>query len=480
MEKFVLFLLFSLIPFRMPQGNPAGLKEVGRLIDRIYWQQSCGSKCSEYISGIEEGKIRKLFTINFGPFNRFTGESLIEGVRANPGQGNYPEGIEAEALKEFLEKHPELEEEIKSPYTVIVKDGETFRAVPFSERFSEELKEISKILSALNTGNYLLDEYLHVRSKELLVNEYEEGDALWFKIEDGISAYIGPCVVEDPVLGVKRAYGEVVFDINKEWTQWGKKIITLLPELQKRLPLEELRNTRAGEYPALQVADLKFAAGVFKAPPAVNFVVLPPYYQNGAKKVFFKNVIFLKYKNALSKIGERFIAGWKPDRDGWLSFLVLHDVFHYLGGFLTSSGEIPWEKLGSKKYYLLEEIKADTIPVYFAEFLAKRGIITKDVDTFRKNYLAHLFYYAAKNRKAAVVELNYLLIEGGIRLKNGGKIEVLNNFKNALGNMLKEVLKAELTGERSELFSLKKLSFGLEDAIKEHLNFEFYMENNVR
>lgn len=481
MGKFILFLFLSLIPVKVTtEGVPDSLKKAGKFIDRIYWEQSCGSGCAQYLSEIKDEENRKLFNINFGPFNRFTGEPLIEGVNVVPGTGNYPEGMSVKELKDFIEKHPELEEEIKSPYTVVVKEGDGFRAVPFSEKFSRELKEISRLLASVRTGNGFLDEYLHKRSGELLTDKYKEGDALWLKIKNGISAYIGPCVVEDPILGVKVAYGEAVYEIDKGWTKLGEKIAGLLPEFQKRLPVSEIRNLKPGEYPGLQVVDLKYASGVLKVPPISNFVVLPPEIPDRARKILFKNIIFQKYENVFSKIGEKVINGWKSDKNAWLLFLIAHDISHYLGSFQTSSGAVPWDKFKGKNYFILEEIKADASAVYFVGYLSRMGIVSSSAEVYKKNYLVHLLYYASKNKRAAIAQLNFLLMEGGIRLKNDGKIELLDGFDRAITRMLKEALEMELAGKRSKLLEMKKISFGLEDIVRDYSKFDFYMKYDIK
>ncbi len=470
----------ALIPLKVSNGVPESLKEVGKLINKIYWEQSCGSRCSEYLSEIEAEETRMLFQLNFGPFNRVTGEPLIEGIKAFPGQGNYPEGVTGKELIAFLEKHPELEDEIKSPYMVVVRDNDGFRAIPYSEKFSLLLKQMNKILSSTHTGNESLDKYLHARANELLIDKYEEGDNLWLKINKGLSAYIGPCIVEDPLLGTKMAYGEVVFTIDTEWTEWGKRVSAFLPEIQRRLPVQELQSTRAGKYPGLQVADLKFAAGVLRVPPVANFVILPPEIPELSKKIFFKNIMFQKYEKTISKVGEKFIHGWKTDKKGWFSFVIIHDIFHYIGTFKTPGGGITREKPGKKRYFILEEIKADASAVYFAGLLSRRGMISKDVDNFWKNYLAHLVYYAARRERAAISEINYLLLEGGIRLRNDGKIEILEDFRKALGSMLKKSLEAQISGGKNELLGYQKLPFGFEETLKEYSDFDFYMENDIK
>ncbi len=484
MGKFVLFFFllrmsFGIIPIKIGGKIPQSLKRAGNLVDRIYWRQSCGPYMREREN--IENDLRKVFILNYGPFNRFERNSpIIEGVKILPGVGNYPEGIREKDIEEFLEAHPEMKDNIESPYAVIVRDDDALKPVPYHLEFQDVLEKISTALKSPSSGSISLDAFLKKRGEELLEDKFEEGDSLWLKIDKGISSYIGPSEIEDPILGVKMAYGEVIFNIDDMWTKWGKELSLLLPEIQKSLPLKELKGKEALGYPGLLVSDLIYTSGIFNAPPAVSFAVLPPSVSLKSRKVFFKNSIEKKFSLGISKVGSKMIYGWDGRADLLLSFLILHDISHCIGTGLTSEGKLVWEALG-KDFKTVDEIKADAAAAYFAPFLSNHSFIKRgDIPSYWRTYLAYLLYYSSKRKSVPKAEINFLLLEGGIRMREDGKIEILKNFRISLREMLNNALKAEYMGKIGKFLKLKSLPISLKSSLEEFSAFDFYFEVDVK
>ena len=80
------------------------LYEAAKLIDELYWAQTC-SKREEIKKSITDEKVLKYFTINYGPWDRLNGmEPFIEGV-----EKRY-DGIKIKVMEE--EENPVLEEDL--------------------------------------------------------------------------------------------------------------------------------------------------------------------------------------------------------------------------------------------------------------------------------------------------------------------------------------------------------------------------------
>jgi len=468
-----------MIPINLVNSIPEGLKKAGEIVDRIYMKQSCGD-CEAILNRLTSEESKRLFQINFGPFNRLgNNEPIIEGIYGFPGQGNYPGVSDKGELSKYLEEHEELRESFEKPFTVVKREGETYTAIPFHQYYGEFLEKLSSVLSTTSTGIKPLDRFLSKRAEEILKDDFSEGDQLWLEIEEGLSAYVGPVEVDDPILGVKMGYGEAVFLINNEWTKKGQRIASLLSEFQKQLPLKELQGIKPMQYPGLFVSDLQYAAGIVRIPPARTYLILPPDLPNKSRKIFFKNIIETEYRTIISRIGKEMINEWQEDPESILYFLIMHDIFHYLGSSQDEEGE---QILGKNtgKGFLIEEIKADSSAAFFARKAYTMGIIEKSPSVFWKNYLAYLLYLASKNCKPAVVQLNYLIQERGIKGRVDGKIEITGNFFPAIRKMLQTVLSVEVRENKKSFKDLAHLSSDLESMLKRYNDFDFYLENGIK
>ncbi len=460
MKTLAIILLFPLLPIRLSPVSEE-LAAAGRLVDRLYLRQAAGS-CLQLLPGLRKEK-RELFLFNFGPFSRTGGKFFLEDCHCLPGCGNYPPDLDLQALKEAMKEDEtgELRIKLNSPLTVILQEEGGFRAVPYHEFYKVQLKELSEQLQKIKTSDPSLNSYLRVRARELLTDRFEQGDELWLKIKGKRKVYFGPVEVEDPYLKVKMAYGGVVFDL-LPW-KFADSLPELLSMLQKELP-SPWGGFSPFPYPGLRLARLIQAYGKFKVPPAPSFAVLPPFLPSRARKYLFLNVLKVKFDKALSMAGG-IVYGWKGDLEAYLYYLALHDLAHFL-----SVSE-------RRKSRLLSEIFADSAALKFLPLIKKReGWEESMALRVVHSYLASLLYYSAKGKKPAVMQLNYLLSRGAIKMRRDGKIEIVSSFHKVVSSMWKVALEA-LQG-KGEFPGRSSLSREIRETLKPLGEVDFYLEFN--
>ena len=405
---------------------------------------------------------REKFMLNFGPLSRTRGKFFLKGCQCLPGCGNYPEDLDLQELKEAMKKDEtgQLRVYAYSPLTVLVRSPEGYEAVPYSEFFRKDLFALSTALKSIRTGDETLDLYLKKRGEEVLEDKFEEGDELWLKIKGNLRAYFGPVLVEDPYLGVKMAYGGVIFRVLPgELLPSPQK---LLLKIQKMMPSGELRALHPLPYPGIFKAELLGAYGVYKAPPAPSFAVLPPFLPDRAAKFLFVNVLREKYRRGISG-ASRWIEGWKGKFSSYLLFLSLHELAHFLNiGEKTGGGAA-------------REIFADATALKMAFLLERDGKLPEE--KVEDSYLAHIIFYSIMGKKPALAELNFLLSRGGVKITEGGKIEKMLAFKRAVDYMWKFSLTSIRTGSRFPA------SVNLPQALGEVFTgvdkIDFYLETNT-
>ncbi|NOY06090.1 MAG: Zn-dependent hydrolase, partial [Chlorobi bacterium] len=178
------------------------LTEAGHLADEIFWKQSApdavavrDSLSNEYS---EEAQLYlKYVLINYGPYDRiYEGRRFVgSGPAEKPaGAAFYPQDMSKEEFETYVQAHPERKAELESQFTVVVRDGDELRGVPFHEAYPE-VEEIAQKLeeAAEYTDNPSLKQYLTLRAQALRTDDYYASDMAWMDLKgNDIDVVIGP------------------------------------------------------------------------------------------------------------------------------------------------------------------------------------------------------------------------------------------------------------------------------------------------
>jgi hypothetical protein len=215
------------------------LIEVADLMDDIFWQEAYGDK-EALLASLDDEAAKAFVKLNYGPWDRLgNNEPFLEGVGAKPeGAQYYPLDMTKDEFEAFdgADKN--------SLYTVIRRDEDgSLKTVPFHTAFKKETDRAAELL--LEAASLADDEgfmnYLTLRSKALLSDEYFESDMAWMDMKSNLIDFVvGPIEnYEDRLYSYKAAHEAYVLIKDTEWSKRLEKFVSFLPELQANLPVAD-------------------------------------------------------------------------------------------------------------------------------------------------------------------------------------------------------------------------------------------------
>lgn len=97
-------------------------------------------------------------------------------------EGFYPKGV----TKEQLEKENEVDPDILSPFTYVIKEEGLLKAIPYHIHFAKALKPIARKIEKASdiSTNKSFKAYLEARAKSLIDGSYKRADILWLNVKD--------------------------------------------------------------------------------------------------------------------------------------------------------------------------------------------------------------------------------------------------------------------------------------------------------
>ena len=240
------------------------LIDASREMDAIFWWEGYGDK-TPLLASIPDPESRRFAEINYGPWDRLNANApFLPGVSDKPkGAGYYPTDMTNEEFEAAATADPLF----KSPYTMIRRDAQRkLVAVPFREAFADQAKRAAAKLreAAAFAEDPALRNYLELRAKALLDDEYQPSDLAWMDMkQNGVDIVIGPIEnYEDQLFGIKTTHEGYVLLKDREWSARLAKYAAFLPELQRGLPAPaEYKSEAPGTDSDLNAYDAVFYAG---------------------------------------------------------------------------------------------------------------------------------------------------------------------------------------------------------------------------
>jgi len=123
------------------------LLAASKTADEIFWMQSSHDAVSireKFAS--TPGPVQEYIAINYGPYDRIYDQQRFVGegpAIKPPAAGFYPADITVESAEKYLQEHPDFRADFESQYTVIVREKNALRAVPFHEYYSGQVQQLS-------------------------------------------------------------------------------------------------------------------------------------------------------------------------------------------------------------------------------------------------------------------------------------------------------------------------------------------------
>ena len=456
-------------------GVPPGELEVlveliraARLMDEIFLRQVSQDN-PQLLDAVaaESESLQQYFAVNFGPWDRLDEMEPYWGEVPHPsGAGYYPVDMTEQEFEAWIEAHPDDREALTSLYTIVTREGDSLRAVPYSEAFREWLEPAAEHLrrAAEITENDSLRRFLESRAEAFLSDDYYASDMDWMDLDSPVEVTIGPYeTYEDGLFGYKAAFEAFVTVNLPEESAKLERFKNLLPWLEQNLPIADEYKTERGSESPIRVVDEVYVGGDSKAGVQTLAFNLPNDERvreaKGSKKVLLRNVLRAKYDQILVPIAERVLAPGQSELvsfDAYLAEVLHHELSHGLGpGKITIDGNQTEVRLELKDLYsTLEEAKADVMGVYNILALIERGEIPAELRTaLEPTYVAGLFRSARfglheAHGRGVVAQFNYLLERGALTIDGEGRFQAdSETFPQAIEALLDEMLMLQARGD---------------------------------
>ena len=446
------------------------LIEAAKIMDGLFWQQAYGDK-EALMSSIKDEKVKKFAQINYGPWDRLAdNQPFIEGVGEKPlGANFYPEGM----TKDDFEQLDAADK--TSLYTLIQKaeDG-SLLTVPYSEAYAAELQKAADLLKEAATlaENEALKNYLELRAEALLKDDYYESDVAWMNMKDnGIDVIIGPIEnYEDQLFGYKAAFEAYVLVKDKAWSKRLEKYASMLPDLQKGLPVaDEYKAETPGSKSQLNAYDVVYYAGDCNAGSKTIAVNLPNdekiQLEYGTRRSQLKNAMRAKFDKIMMPITDALIHDSQRKYvtfDAFFGNTMFHEVAHGLGIKETINGKGTVREALKEQASALEEGKADILGLYMVTSLFEQGEIAEG--EIMDNYVTFLagifrsvrFGAASAHGKANMLRFNYFKEKGAFTkdAETGTYLVDFEKMQTAMNDLSALILKLQGDGDYDAVVKL--------------------------
>lgn len=427
--------------------------------DSIYWKQAFGDKSE--MTALTDEATRTFAMINYGPWDRITGETFVNGYGARPaGLNFYPADMTAEEFEAFDDPDK------SSPFTLLRRNAEGgLETVWYHDAYKENINKICSYLKAAaditireSVRNYLLKKIDALRS-----DNYYDCDLAWLDMEDSkMDLILGPDEVsDDQLLGLKASYEAFVLLKDEKQTENLKKIITHLPEFQASLPCaDEYKTFAPGAESRIHACTALYYAGQANAGIKVIALNLPfnskVQEEKGTKTILLENIINEKFNRIVFPAGLALLNDSHAlNRSAFFSNIACREIAHGLGVKETVNGKGSVASALGNEAAEFEEMKANMVGLFISYNLVKKhqsiGLTTPEdvLATYLANLLrSERFGEGEPLGRANIMIYNYLSKKDAFRRTPAGKYDIdYAIFYDAVTELSGRILEIQATGD---------------------------------
>lgn len=367
------------------------LFETSQIVDEIYWIETFGEK-GRILDTTKNEALKRFIQINYGPWDRLNNnKSFVPGFGEKPlGANFYPPDMTKQEFESMSAKDK------NSPYSLIRRDSaKKLVSIPYHIAFADKLKKASELLikASLLADDKGLKNYLALRARALLTDEYYDSDLAWMDMKSNtIDFVVGPIEnYEDALYGLKSSHEAFILIKDKNWTIKLAKYASLLPSLQTSLPVDPVyKKEKPGSNSDLGAYDAVYYAGDANAGGKTIAINLPNDERvqavKGSRRLQLKNSMKAKFENILMPISNVLIDSTQRFHIKFESFFentMFHEIAHGLGIKQTINKKGTVREALKDKFSGLEEEKADILGLFMIRKLNEMSEIKVDL---RDNY----------------------------------------------------------------------------------------------
>jgi hypothetical protein len=383
------------------------LFQAADLMDAVYWRQADpeGEQIFRSLAGSTdptEEAARFLLDANYGRWDRFKNFEPFLGDEPRPaGAYVYPPDLTKEELDAYIAAHPNEQDALLSPFTVVQRKGDRLIAVPYHEAYAEFVLPAADLLdqAAALSQNESLAAYLRLEAEALRTDDYFDANMAWLDLDSNLDVSIGPHeVYDDQLTGQKAFHKANVLIVDRPAAQQLEVLMDAVPAMQARLPVPaEFRPDQTGTMTPLELADDVFRTGQVRAIMEGVAFSLPNdpkvWEAKGAKKVMMVNYLDARRTVVLTPLANMILAesvARQLAAEPYFNWVLLHEVAHTLGPRTVQKDgqEITVQQALGEYYSPIEEGKADIVGLYELPYLLDEGILTGSLESHYVGYLA--------------------------------------------------------------------------------------------
>jgi hypothetical protein len=444
------------------------LMEAARVIDDIFitqlWSGNAALRAKLEQDTTPMGRARlHYFHLNKGPWSDLDNhEAFLPDVPPKKplGANFYPEDLTRDEFETWVAKLPrEQQEDARGFFTVIRRTTEKkLYAVPYNTAYEAELEKAAALLNeaAALTTNASLKQFLTLRAKALLSNDYYDSDVAWMKLDAPIDITIGPYeTYNDELFGYKASFEAYVTLRDDRETAKLKAFADHIQEIENNLPIDaKYRNPKLGGLAPIRVVNEVLATGDGAHGVRTAAYNLPNDERivraMGSKRVMLKNVQEAKFSKTLEPIARRVLpmdAQKDLDFDAFFSHILAHEMTHGIGpqnGVRQSLKEL---------HSAIEEAKADATGLFMLQYLYDHKLMAEAEHRLYTTYLASSFRTLRfgvheAHGKGMAMQFNYLVDKGAFVTNPDGTFAVdFQKIKPAVRDLVHDLLDIEATGD---------------------------------
>jgi hypothetical protein len=445
------------------------LVEASRYLERVFWLQS-DPEGLKLLESTGDAKLRRLLMVNGSRFDLIDGNRCFTGTDPYPpGAGLYPRGVTRTEIEGFVAAHPDKRAELYSPYTVIRERGGTLTGVPFHQEYGRWLEPAARALrdAASLSDDAAFARFLRLRAAALLSDDYYPSDLAWLDLKNPkFDLIFAPYETYlDGVLGVKTSYGAAVLIRNEPESRRLAVFEKYIPELQDALPLEAAdRPSKRGHATPMEVVDSPFRSGDLRHGYQAVADNLPNdpriHAEKGSKKIFFKNFMDARVDSIVAPLAAKLMVPGQAalvTREGYLTDTLLHEISHGLGPALArrDGKQVDIREALGPQFSSVEEAKADVVGLLGAEWLAGRGVLTREqLEACHAAHVADLFRMlrfgtAEAHAVSEIMQFSYLVEQKAIVWDASTRryTVAFAHMPDAVVRLAKELLEIEASGD---------------------------------
>ena len=380
--------------------------------------------------------------------------------RKPPGANFYPDDLSKDEFETWAAKLSKQQQAQARGFFSVIRRGvdKKLTVFPYSKAYANDLGRIAGLLNeaAAVTSNATLRQFLTLRAKALLDDDYYASDVAWMKLDAPIDVTIGPYeTYNDELFGYKAAFEAYITLRDDAETAKVRAFADHMQEIENNLPMDaKYKNPKIGALAPIRVVNEVLATGdgahgvrtaAFNLPNDERIV-----REMGSKRVMLKNVQEAKFSKTLQPIAGRVLsAGDQKDLsfDSFFTHILAHEMTHGIGPQNNVRQTLKEQRAA------IEEAKADVTGLFMLQYLFDKKLLAGDERKLYTTFLASSFRTLRfgvheAHGKGMALQFNYLTDKGAFVAKPDGTFAVdFAKIKPAVRDLVHDLLTVEATGD---------------------------------